>query len=141
MKNDNPVQLKSYAFALRMIKMYKHLTDEKREFVLSKQALRSGTSIGANVREAMGAQSKKDFLSKMSIAYKETLETEYWIMLLRDSDYIESNAAISILSDCQELIKLIGSIIVTTRENLSNSSFLIPHWNLNPPGIPKSKRQ
>lgn len=121
MKNDNPVQLKSYAFALRMIKMYKHLTDEKREFVLSKQALRSGTSIGANVREAMGAQSKKDFLSKMSIAYKETLETEYWIMLLRDSDYIESNAAISILSDCQELIKLIGSIIVTTRENLSNS--------------------
>lgn len=100
--------------------MYRHLTSEKREFVLSKQVLRSGTSIGANVREALGAQSKKDFLSKMSIAYKEALETEYWLMLLRDSEYIDTNASESILADCRELIKLTASIILTTRKNLES---------------------
>lgn len=120
MSTDCPTKEKSYAFALRMIKMYRHLTSEKREFVLSKQVLRSGTSIGANVREALGAQSKKDFLSKMSIAYKEALETEYWLMLLRDSEYIDTNASESILADCRELIKLTASIILTTRKNLES---------------------
>ncbi|MDD4181917.1 MAG: four helix bundle protein [Victivallaceae bacterium] len=116
--NENPAQLKSYLFALRMIKMYQHLTKEKREFILSKQVLRSGTSIGANIREANGAQSDKDFFAKIMIAYKESLETEYWLMLLLDSDYIEPKAAESILNDCRELQKILGSIKKTMRQRL-----------------------
>ena len=119
MDTNSPTKEKSYAFALRMIKMHRHLTAEKREFVLSVQVLRSGTSIGANVREALGGQSKKDFLAKMSIAHKEALETEYWLMLLRDSEYLDRKSAESILADCQELIKLTASIILTTRKNLA----------------------
>ena len=115
---DNPAQTKSYSFALRMIRMYQHLTEEKREFILSKQVLRSGTSIGANIREANGAQSDNDFLSKMMIAYKESLETEYWLMLLRDSGYLEDKAAKSVINDCRELMKLLGSITITTRKRL-----------------------
>lgn len=115
---DNPAQSKSYEFALRTIKMYQHLTEEKREFVLSRQALRSGTSIGANIREANGAQSNKDFLAKMMIVYKESLETEYWLMLLRDSGYLDSKSAESILLDCRELMKILGSITITTRKRV-----------------------
>ena len=83
MKEDNLIQQKSFAFALRTVHLYRYLTNEKKEFVLAKQVLRSGTSVGANIEEAIGAQSQKDFLSKISIAYKEARETKYWLNLLK----------------------------------------------------------
>ena len=118
-KKDS-VRDKSYAFALRMIKMYQHLTKDKQEFILSKQVLRSGTSIGANIEEASGAQSNKDFLAKMAIAYKEARETHYWLRLLHDSGYFTENAAISILNDCEELLKMLASIKKTTQSRLNS---------------------
>jgi|LGOV01.1.fsa_nt_gb four helix bundle protein len=110
MKEDNVVLEKSYALALRMVKLYGYLTEEKREFVLSKQILRSGTSIGANMEEAVGAQSEKDFLSKISIGYKEARETKYWLRLLNDSGYLEEEQAQSLFMDIEEMLKLLGSI-------------------------------
>jgi four helix bundle protein len=111
----NIVKDKSYKFALRIIKLYKYLCDEKKEYVLSKQLLRSGTSVGANVEEAIGGISKKDFLNKMFTAYKEARETNYWINLLRDSEYIEVKAADSLQADCEEILKIIGKIISTSK--------------------------
>ena len=108
--NYNAVVIKSKAFALRIIKMYKFLAENKREFVLSKQALRSGTSIGANVREAMRGQSRPDFYSKLNIALKEADETEYWLELLYEGEYLDRDMFISIQADCEELIKLLVSI-------------------------------
>lgn len=110
MKTNNIIQQKSYAFALRTIKLYKYLCDNKKEFVLSKQILRSGTSIGANIEEAIGAQSARDFYAKLSIAYKEARETHYWLRLLRDSEWLTDEEILSILADCEELLKIIGSI-------------------------------
>ena len=121
MKGENPVQMKSYAFALRIVKLYRYLCVEKKEFVLSKQIVRSGASIGANVEEAIGGQSRKDFLSKMSIAYKEARETHYWLRLLRDSDILEAKHAESMIEDCEELLKLSGSIIRTTKSKMPKS--------------------
>ena len=117
MKTGNVVQEKSYAFALRVVKMYQHLTKQRKEFVLSKQVLRSGTSIGANVEEAIGGQSSKDFAAKMNIAYKEARETHYWLRLLRDSGYLNETESTSILTDCDELLKLTGSILKTMKRN------------------------
>jgi len=117
MKENNVVKDKSYEFALRIIKLYQYLVREKKEYVLAKQILRSGTSVGANVEEAIGGQTRKDFFSKMTIAYKESRETHYWIRLLKDSEYLESKHADSILSDCEELLKIIGSIIKTMKKN------------------------
>ena len=114
-KTDNVVKDKSYAFALRIIKLYKYLVEYKKERVIAKQLLRSGTSIGANVEEAVGGQSKKDFVAKISIAYKEARESEYWLRLLRDSGYLDDDAAESVLSDCRELLKLLGSIQKTIK--------------------------
>ena len=111
---------KSYAFALRIIKLYKYLVSDKKEFVLSKQILRSGTSVGANIREAEHAQSKKDFINKMNIALKEANETEYWLMLLKDSDYISEDSFNSIHPDSVELIKLLASIVKSSKMNLNN---------------------
>ena len=108
---------KAYAFALRMVKAYKYLTQEQREFVLSKQMLRSGTAIGALTREAEHAQSKADFINKMNIALKEANETEYWLMLLKDSEYIDIKTFESIHKDCDELIRMLVSIVKTTKEN------------------------
>ena len=85
---ENIIQIKSYAFAVRIVKVYKYLCEEKKEYVLSKQLLRSGTSIGANIEEAIGGQTDKDFFAKLTIAYKEARETHYWIRLLTDTDYI-----------------------------------------------------
>ncbi len=110
MKTDNVIQTKSYAFALRIIKLYLYLKDEHKEYTLSKQILRSGTSIGANIEEAIGGQSDKDFLSKISIAYKEARETHYWIRLLSDSNFIKDAQKESLLNDCEELLKIITSI-------------------------------
>ena len=96
---DNLVRDKSYAFAIRIVKLYKYLSKEKKEFVLSKQLLRSGTSIGANIEEAVGGQSEKDFFAKLTIAYKETREAHYWIRLLTDTDYLTKEQSQSILND------------------------------------------
>ncbi len=119
MKNSNVVQIKSYAFAVKVINTYKLLIDCKREFVLSKQLLRSGTSIGANIEEAIGGQSEKDFLHKLSIAYKEALETHYWIRLLKDTQYLSIQNPRDLLKDVDELLRLIGSIQKTLRNRNS----------------------
>lgn len=117
MAKENVIQDKSYQFAIRMVNLYKYLVEEKKEFVLAKQLLRSGTSIGANVEEAIGGQSKKDFVAKFSIAYKEARETNYWIRLLRDTGYLEPKQAGSLLADLDELLKIISSILITAKRN------------------------
>lgn len=108
---ENIVLGKSYCFAVRIVKMYQHLSSEKKEYVLSKQILRSGTSVGANVEEAIGGISKADFKAKMSIAYKEARETDYWLRLLKDTGYIESEAFDSIRNDLTEILKILYAII------------------------------
>ena len=113
MKNENIIVDKSKAFALRIIKLYNYLKFEKNEYVLSKQVLRSGTSIGANVKEGIRGQSKADFYSKMNIALKEASETEYWLELLNESKYIEDKHFKSIYSDCQEIIRILIAITKT----------------------------
>ena len=117
---DNILLSKTYNFALRIINLYKYLINEKKEYVLSKQLLRSGTSIGANSEEAIGGCSEKDFLSKLSIAYKEARETKYWIRLLRDSNYLESRFAESILIDGEEICRIIGKIQSTMKKKIRN---------------------
>ncbi len=106
----NVIVHKSKLFALHIIRLYKFLVKERKEFVLSKQILRSGTSIGANVKEAIRGQSRADFFSKMNIALKEASETEYWLELLYESEYIETKQFDSIYPDCQELIRILVSI-------------------------------
>ena len=115
MMENNLILEKSKAFALRVIKLYQFLSDEKKEFILSKQVLRSGTSVGANAKEAVNAQSKADFYAKMYIAYKEANETEYWLELLHESGFIEKNAFESIYSDCKEIIKILAAITKTQK--------------------------
>ncbi len=110
---------KSKAFALRVIRLYQYLCEEKREYVLSKQMLRSGTSIGANVAEAFYGQSEADFMAKLSIAQKEAGETLYWLELLHESDYLQQNEFDSIYRDAEELIKLLTSSIKTTKRKLN----------------------
>ncbi len=113
---DNIVVIKSRSFAIRIIRLYQYLLSDKKEFILSKQLLRSGTSIGANVKEAIQGQSKKDFTAKMQISLKEASETEYWLDLLHETDYLDDNQFISINSDCVELIKLLTSIVKQSKE-------------------------
>jgi len=115
MKTENTIVTKSKAFALRIIKLYKYLCSKKREFVMSKQIMRSGTSIGANVREATRAQSTPDFISKMNIALKEAEETCYWLELLHESEYLDERAFNSLYNDCMELLKILASIVKTAR--------------------------
>jgi len=117
MKSDNVVQMKSYAFAVRIVKVYQFLSNDKKEFVLSKQLLRCGTSIGANIEEAIGGQSEKDFYAKLTIAYKEARETHYWIRLLTDTDYLSKAQSESLLNDVTELLKIVGSIQKTIRNS------------------------
>ncbi|MGF1636563.1 MAG: four helix bundle protein [Cyclobacteriaceae bacterium] len=121
MKGENIIQQKSFAFAIRIVNLYKFLTTEKKEFVLSKQLLRSGTSIGANIEESIGGQSDKDFLSKLSIAYKEARESVYWIKLLEASDYITKEQADSLLLDAEEICKILGKIQITLKSRIFNS--------------------
>lgn len=116
MKNDNIILDKSKKFAVRIIKLYKYICAEKKEYILSKQILRSGTSIGANVKEAVNGQSTADFISKMSIALKEAGETEYWLELLAETNFISKEQFDSIYSDCQELIKILVSIIKSSKQ-------------------------
>ena len=111
------VRDKSFSFALRIIKLSKYLTEQKKEYVLSKQVLRSGTAVGALIREAEQGESKADFIHKLAIALKEAKETEYWLALLFHSDYVEEKSYLSINADIEELIKLLTSIIKTSKQD------------------------
>ena len=112
---DNIIKDKSFSFAVRVVNMCKYLYNEKKEYILSKQLLRSGTSIGANVSEAEHAQSADDFVHKFNIALKEANETEYWLKLLLHTEYLTTEQYDSINNDCKELNKILISIIKTTR--------------------------
>jgi len=112
---ENILKDKAYQFALRIVNLYKFLTFQSKEFVLSKQILRCGTSIGANITEGNQAQSKPDFVSKFSIALKESVETEYWLCLLRDADFITAAQAESLIIDCRELQRLLTASIKTAK--------------------------
>ena len=113
---DNAVKEKSFRFAVRIVKLCKFLQEEKREYIMSKQLLRSGTSIGANTAESQQAQSRPDFISKLNIALKEAVETEYWIRLLYETEYLTKEQFTSIIGDCDELEKLLVSIVKATKE-------------------------
>ena len=116
-KMENAVEEKSFAFALEIVKIYRILSSEKKEFVLSRQVLRSGTSIGANVSEAQQAQSKADFISKMNIALKEAYETRYWLRLLCGSGFMDQNETAPLLARVDELIRLLVSIVIKSKQN------------------------
>ena len=112
---DNVVERKSFDFAVRIVNLYRHLSKKEHEFVLSKQLLRCGTSIGANVAEAQQPQSNADFVAKLSISLKEASETRYWLRLLAATGYLSEKESASMLADCTELEKLLTAIIKTTR--------------------------
>ena len=112
---DNVIESKSFSFAVLIVKLCRYLQSDNKEFVLSKQLLRSGTSIGANVAESQQAQSRADFISKLSIALKEAVETNYWLRLLYATDYLSSTEYSSVITDCKELEKLLTAILKTTR--------------------------
>ncbi len=115
---ENVIQQKSFQFAVRIINLYKYLIDDKREFVLSKQLLRSGTSIGANIEESIGGQSEKDFLAKLSISYKEARETIYWLKLLKETEYISEVEFESIHNEAEEICKILAKIIITLKNKI-----------------------
>ncbi len=115
MKDDNIIKCKTYAFAVRIVRLYQHLCLKKKEYVLSKQVLRCGTSIGANVEEAIGGQSRADFVSKMSVAYKEARETSYWLRLLKDTDYLTPSQFSDIHADAEELCRIMASILKSAK--------------------------
>ena len=112
-KEDNIIAIKSYKFAVRCVNLYKYLCEQKHDYVIGKQLLRSGTSIGANIKEAIRGISKAEFRAKMSISLKEASESEFWIELLRDTEYITKEEAESLLNDCGELLRLLMSIVKT----------------------------
>ena len=117
MEKGNQIAEKSYKFAIRIVRLYQYLCKEQHEFILSKQVVRSGTSIGANVEEGLGGQSRNDFVAKFQISLKEARETRYWLRLLRDTDYLEPKLANSLIEDAEELIKILISILRTTKDN------------------------
>jgi four helix bundle protein len=113
---DNIIKDKSKAFAIRIVRLYQYLLKNHKEYILSKQLLKSGTSVGANVKEALRGQSRADFISKMNIALKEISETEYWLEILHETGYINETQFTSIYKDCQELLKILYSIVKTSRK-------------------------
>lgn len=117
---ENAVADKSFAFAVRIVNLYRYLCETKKEYVLSKQLLRSGTSIGANIAEAVQGQSKRDFIMKMNISLKEASETQYWLRLLEATDYLTKAENASILKDCTELIKLLTAIVKNGQLTMDN---------------------
>lgn len=123
MKANNIIQKKSFDFAIKIIEVYKKLTINHKEYVLSKQLLRSGTSIGANIEESIGGQSDKDFLHKISISYKEARETKYWIKLLRETNYISDLEADVLLSDADEICRILGKIQITLKNKANHHTF------------------
>ncbi|MGM0502757.1 MAG: four helix bundle protein [Bacillota bacterium] len=116
-KQNSIVYKKAFSFSVRIVNLYKYLCNEKKEYVLAKQLLRSGTSIAANIREGLEGQSRKDFVAKLSISLKEAVETEYWLELLIATDILSENNARTLLSESEELIKMLTSIIKTTKLN------------------------
>jgi four helix bundle protein len=121
-KSESIIAGKAYAFALQIVKAYKVLVNEKKEYVLSKQLLKSGTSIGANINEAISGQSKRDFVHKLNIALKEARETNYWLNLLKDGEYINLVEFENLGNKCNELVKMLSSIIITTKERYFNNN-------------------
>ena len=119
--NSN-IENKSFLFSVRIVKLARYLQEEKKEYILSKQLIRSGTSIGANIVESQQAQSRADFISKLSIALKEASETNYWLRLLNATDYLSESEFTSIIADCRELEKILTSIIKTARRTPNKSS-------------------
>jgi len=115
MQVENVIVKKSYDFAKRIVKLYLFLSKEKNEYILSKQILRSGTSIGANVEEAQGGQSKRDFIAKTQISLKEAKETRYWLRLLRDTDILETELANSLINDCEEILYILTAILKSSK--------------------------
>ncbi|MDI1318134.1 four helix bundle protein [Flavobacterium sp.] len=115
---ENIIKVKSFAFALRIVNLYKYLCKEKKEFVISKQLLRSGTAVGALVREAEQAESKLDFIHKLAIAQKEANESDYWLELLFQSDYLDKSQFQSLKNDIVEINKILASIIITTKQKI-----------------------
>ena len=115
---ESILKTKSFAFAVRIVNLYKFLINEKKEYVLSKQLLRSGTSVGANIREAQNAESPKDFIHKLAIAQKECDETMYWLDLLNATEYLTSNETEGIKKEATELLKMLRSAIITTKKKL-----------------------
>lgn len=119
---DNVLQIKSFEFAIRIVRLYKYLTGEKKEYVMSKQILRAGTSIGANIEEGLGGQSKKDFIAKLSIAYKEARETDYWLRILKETDYLTKKQFDEIYADLQEIQKILIATLKTTQKNMKTKN-------------------
>jgi len=117
MAKENIILQKTYDFSVRIVKLYKFLS-QKNEYILSKQILRCGTSIGANTEEAIGGISKKDFIAKLFIAYKEARETHYWLRLLKDTQYIEERLFNSLIEDCNEILKILYKIIKSAQNNM-----------------------
>ena len=117
MQQDNTIRAKSKAYAIRIVKMSRYLQENRHEHVLSKQILRSGTSIGANIRESKNAQSTADFIHKLEIALKESDETEYWLEILHETDYIDKEMFSSMIGDNKELTAMLTNIIKTTKNN------------------------
>lgn len=115
MKQENLILTKTYSFGLRILKLYLHLRKEKVDIGLCSQLLRSGTSIGANTEEAVGGSSRKDFINKLQIAYKEARETMYWLRLLSDSEILDQKLAESFITDCEEIIKILTAIINSSK--------------------------
>lgn len=116
MKENNVIVEKSFQFGLRIVKLFLHLREHKIERELCVQLLKSGTSIGANIEEALGGSSRKDFIHKLEIAYGEARETRYWLRLLKESDLLELKLAESFISDCEELIKILTSILNSSKQ-------------------------
>ena len=119
MKTNNIIQEKSFAFAIRIVNLYKYLISEKKEFVMSKLLLRSGTSIGANVEESIGGSSEKDFIHKLNIAYKEARESIYWLKLLNATNYLEQSDFENYINDAEELCRILGKIQITLKNKNS----------------------
>jgi four helix bundle protein len=119
-KRGNVLKEKSFSFALQIIKLYKYLANEKKEYIIAKQVLRSGISVGAMIEEANQAESKADFIHKLSIANKEANETHYWLRLLKESEYISDKHFQNLIIDNEELMKLLTSSIKTSKKNLAN---------------------
>lgn len=107
-------------FAIRIVRLYQYLCTEKKEFHLSLQILRSGTSIGANIEEALGGQSRKDFIAKLHISYKEARETRFWLKLLRDTSFLSEKLAQSLISDCEEIIRILVAILKSTKKGVNS---------------------
>lgn len=119
---ENVLQSKSFAFAVRIVKLYKYLVEEKKEYVISKQLLRAGTSIGANIEEGLGGQSKKDFIAKLSIAYKEARETDYWLRILKETKYLTIKQFDGINADLQEIQKILIATLKTSKRNMKTNN-------------------